>query len=91
MPRKKRTKIPQREKVLEFEGLKAGEKIWALTVDMQISQAEILEFYLKDQSGPATSVWTIPDGKYRTVLVKNCFQTKKEAKQRKLDLKAERS
>ena len=71
MPRKKRTKIPQREKVLEFEGLKAGEKIWALTVDMQISQAEILEFYLKDQSGPATSVWTIPDGKYRTVLV--CF------------------
>ena len=87
MPRKKKRKIPQREKVLEHEGIKAGEKLWALTVDMQVVQGEVLEFHLKDKAGPAMSIWTIPEGKYRTVLVKNCSYSKKEVKQLKVELK----
>jgi len=54
---------------------------------MQISNAEIIEFWPTDNHGPAVSVMTIPDGKYRTVLAKNCVQSKKEAKQLKLELK----
>ena len=85
--RKKKVVRPQREKILEYENLKAGEKTWALTSDMQILQAEIVEFHPTDNVGPAVSITTIPDGKYRTVLVKNCVQTKKEAKQLKAELK----
>ena len=54
---------------------------------MQVLQAEIIEFHPTDNLGPAVSVTVIPDGKYRTVLVKNCVQTKKEAKQLKLESK----
>ena len=85
--RKKKVVRPQREKILEYENLKAGEKTWVLTSDMQVLQAEIIEFHPTDNLGPAVSVTVIPDGKYRTVLVKNCVQTKKEAKQLKLESK----
>ena len=52
-------------------------------MDNVVSNAEIVEFHPNDKTAPAVSVVMIPDGKYRTVLFENCFDTRKEAKDKK--------
>jgi len=70
MARKKKKKIPHRPQVLTFEDFNADEMVWAAYLDGSVIEGKIVEFYPKDDQGPAVIILTRERG-YRACRVAN--------------------
>jgi|6_EtaG_2_1085325.scaffolds.fasta_scaffold00990_11 hypothetical protein len=76
--RSKKTKKKEEKKdnrILEYNGLKAGDKVWAKYLNNQIIQGVIDQFYPKDNIGPAAAILTDAMG-FRIVLVSDISKEK---------------
>jgi hypothetical protein len=77
---KRSKKIKKKEKkkdnrILEYHGLKAGDKVWAKYFNNKIIQGVIDQFYPKDDAGPTASIMTDSMG-CRIVLVSDVSKEK---------------
>lgn len=79
--RKKNTKKPDRNRILEYKGWKAGDRCYTVfSGETKPSLCDIKEFHPKDSVAPSVSVIEVTTGKSRVAAVMAIAEEAKEAK-----------
>ena len=80
--RKKNTKKPGRDMILEYKGWKAGDRCYTVfSGETKPSLCDIKEFHPTDSVTPSVSVIEVTTGKHRVAAVMAIAEEAKEAKQ----------
>ena len=74
--RKLAKKKESKSEILTFAGWSSGDMAYGIVPNGEIVYGEIQKFYPKDSSGPSVQIITLPDQKFRTVLVETLTEKK---------------
>jgi hypothetical protein len=87
--KRKPTKIPERDRILQYKNWKSGDFAWAVPYgETKAFQFELIEFYPNDNIEPAVSAMTLQAaGGYRTLPISILEDTKPKAKSKWLSFR----
>ena len=92
MPRKKKTtakKKPVIENMVKADAVSIGDVCYFIGADSSIRMGEVLQLFLKDDTGPAIQVRCVVNGSCHAIPIRFAAWDQKSLKGKKWDIKAD--